>query len=249
MSFTKKLRNKEKLLGTMLTLPSPEIAEMVSQRGYDWLFMDGEHGALSTLDWQHMMQAVGGRCASIIRVPVNSEREIKKVLDIGADGIIAPKVNSAVEAEQIVRWCKYPPRGDRGIGLARAQGYGAYFSDYVERANDDIAVIVQAEHIDAVNNIESIAAVEGIDCIFIGPYDLSASLGKTGQVDDEEVVAAIEKVADVCKHRNIPLGYFGVTAESVQPYLDRGYTLICAGVDASFVIQGADSILQSLKRS
>jgi len=109
MNFCERLRNDELLLGTMLTLPAPEIAEMVSRCGFDWLFMDGEHGNLSTLDWQRMLQAVAGRSAAIIRVASNSEREIKKVLDIGADGIIAPQVNSADEARHVVACARASP--------------------------------------------------------------------------------------------------------------------------------------------
>ena len=248
MNFTQRLRQNDLLLGTMLTLPSPELAEIISSCGYDWLFMDGEHGNLSTLDWQRMLQAVAGRSAAIIRVATNSEREIKKVLDIGADGIIAPQVNTADEARHVVACCKYPPQGIRGVGLARAQGYGRNFADYMETANDRIAVIVQAEHIDAVNNIDQIVEVDGIDAVFIGPYDLSASMGLMGQVDHPEVVEAIDRVGRACQQRGIPLGYFGTTAESVQDYMGKGYHLICAGTDAGFVVGGAEETLEKLRQ-
>jgi 2-keto-3-deoxy-L-rhamnonate aldolase RhmA len=246
MNFTERLRQNEFLLGAMLTIPAPEVAEMIAKCGFDWLFMDGEHSPLSTLDWQRMLQAVGGRSAGIIRVPEKSEAAIKKMLDIGADGIIAPQVNSADEARQVVEWCKYPPQGVRGVGLARAQGYGLDFASYVESANHDIAVIIQAEHIDAVNNIEDIAKVDGIDAIFIGPYDLSASMNKMGEVDDAEVVDAIDTVTRACQQNNIALGYFGVDADSVKPYINKGYNLICTGVDAGFVTQAAQQVLQQL---
>ena len=247
MNFAQRLRHNEVLVGTMLTIPAPEVAEMIARCGFDWLFMDGEHAPLSILEWQRLMQAVGGRCANVLRVPSLSERDIKKALDIGADGIIVPMVNSASQAQQAVDWSKYPPRGKRGVGLARAQGYGLDFADYMESANDSTALIVQAEHIDAVDNIESIAAVDGIDAVFIGPYDLSASMGKTGQVDDAEVVAAIERVRAACQHNDIALGYFGVDAVSVKAYLEQGYHLICAGVDAGFVTAGAQQVLDELK--
>ena len=247
MNFTQRLRQNELLLGTMLTLPSPEVAEMIAACGYDWLFMDGEHGNLSTLDWQRMLQAVAGRSAAIIRVAENTERDIKKVLDIGADGIIAPQVNSAEEARHVVACCKYPPRGIRGVGLARAQGYGRNFAEYMESANDRIAVIIQAEHIDAVNNIDDIVKVDGIDAVFIGPYDLSASMGRMGEVDHPEVVEAIDRVGRACQQNDIALGYFGTTAESVEAYVDKGYNLICAGVDAAFVTQGAEQVLEKLR--
>ena len=248
MNFAQRLRQNDLLIGTMITLPSPEIAEMVSSCGFDWLFMDGEHGNLSTLDWQRMLQAVAGRSAAIIRVASISEREIKKVLDIGADGIIAPQVNTAEEARHVVACCKYPPRGIRGVGLARAQGYGSYFSDYVKSANTSTAVIIQAEHIDAVESIDEIVQVDGIDAVFIGPYDLSASMGLMGQVDHPDVVAAIDRVGQACQQRGLALGYFATTAEPVQAYIDKGYHLICAGVDAGFVISGAEQVIQTLRK-
>jgi len=247
MSFCTRLRNDELLLGTMLTLPAPEVAEMVSRCGYDWLFMDGEHSPLSVLDWQRLIQAVAGRCASILRVPSASERDIKKALDIGADGIIAPMVNDAEQARQVVGWSKYPPRGRRGVGLGRAQGYGPGLAEYVATANDETAVIVQAEHIDAIANIEQIAAVEGIDAVFIGPYDLSASMGKPGGIGDPEVLEAIDRVTAACRGNGVALGYFGVDAESVKPYMAKGYRLICAGVDALFVSAGASQVLAGLR--
>ena len=247
MNFAERLRHNELLLGTMLTIPSPEVAEMVAKCGFDWLFMDGEHAPLPILEWQRLMQAVGGRCASVLRVPSLSERDIKKALDIGAEGIIVPMVNNVEQARQAVAWSKYPPRGRRGVGLARAQGYGLDFADYMEQANDRTALIVQAEHIDAIGNIDAIAAVDGIDAVFIGPYDLSASMGRTGQVDDPEVVAAIERVRAACSANGVALGYFGVDAASVQAYIERGYRLICAGVDAGFVTAGAKQVLETLK--
>ena len=247
MSFCTRLRNDEMLYGTMLTLPAPEVAEMVSKCGYDWLFLDGEHSPLSILDWQRLIQAVAGRCASILRVPSASERDIKKALDIGADGIIAPMVNDAAQARRVVDYCKYLPRGRRGVGLGRAQGYGPGFADYVATANDETAVIVQAEHIDAIANIEEIAAVEGIDAVFIGPYDLSASMGKPGDVGAADVVAAIDRVTAACRENGVALGYFGLDAGSVKPYMEKGYRLICAGVDALFVSNGASQILEGLR--
>lgn len=246
-SFATRLKQQQLLLGTMLTLPSPEIAEMISKCGFDWLFLDGEHSPASILDWQRVMQAIGGRSACVLRVPENGELTIKKALDIGADGIIVPMINSAEQARDAVAWSRYPPAGKRGIGLSRAHGYGPDFADYMARANDDIAVILQVEHIDGVDNVDAIADVEGIDAIFVGPYDLSASMGKTGQFDDPGVCAAIDRIATACRKRNLPLGYFGVSAASVKPFIEKGYSLICAGTDADFVTRGARNIVADLR--
>jgi 2-keto-3-deoxy-L-rhamnonate aldolase RhmA len=160
-----------------------------------------------------------------------------------------PQVNTAAQAADVVRWSRYPPDGERGVGLARAQGYGQSFREYLRSANDEIAVIVQAEHARAVDNIEAIVKVPGVDAVLLGPYDLSASLGKMGQVDDPVVVAAIRRVTEVCRAARMPLGYFGVTAAAVAPYVAQGYTLIVAGVDTLYLGQGAKALLAELKGS
>jgi 2-dehydro-3-deoxyglucarate aldolase len=245
--FRARLRGGEKLLGTMVTLPSAATAEILAGLGFDWLFIDGEHGALETADVLGILQAVDRDVACIVRVPAPEEVPIKKMLDLGAAGIIAPQVNTAEQAADVVRFARYAPAGARGVGLARAHGYGFRFKQYVESANDEIAVIVQAEHVRAVENIERIVQIEGIDAVLLGPYDLAASLGKMGQVEDPAVIAAIDHVTKTCQAAGMPLGYFGVTAEAVRPYLERGYTLIVAGVDTLFLGQAASALLGELR--
>src|SRR5690606_27171430 len=139
----------------------------------------------------------------------------------------------------VVRFARYSPAGSRGVGLARAHGYGLKFQEYVSRANDDVAVIVQAEHVQAVDNIDSILAVEGIDAVQLGPYDLAASMDRMGQVDDPAVVAAIDHVIQTCHEAGIAVGWFGVSAAAVTPYINRGCTLITAGVDTLLLAEAA----------
>jgi 2-keto-3-deoxy-L-rhamnonate aldolase RhmA len=182
-----------------------------------------------------------------VRVPEAAEVPIKKALDLGAHGIIVPQVNTAEQAANVVRFARYAPEGARGVGLARAHGYGQRFREYLETANSETAVIVQAEHVQAVENIESIVRVPGVDAVLLGPYDLSASLGKMGQIDDPAVVAAIRRVTDVCRAAGMPLGYFGVTAAAVRPYVALGYTLIVAGVDTLYLGNGAKALLAELR--
>lgn len=247
MNFRQKLRRGDLLLGTMITLPSPEMVEIMVEVGYDWLFIDCEHGAFDSRLAQLLLQAAGERCPCVIRVPCSEDVWIKKMLDIGAAGIIVPQVNSPEQALSAIHSCKYPPLGTRGVGLGRAHRYGAGFSEYVENANRDVAVILQAEHINAVNCIEEIVALPGIDAILIGPYDLSASLGKIGQVDDPEVIQAIDKVRGACFKQGIALGYFGVNPESVKPYMEQGYSLITVGVDVLFAQSSARDVLSALR--
>ncbi len=245
--FRSRLRGREKLLGTMLTLPSTAVAEILADAGFEWLFIDGEHGPLETADIAAVLQAVSHKTACLVRVPAAAEVPVKKVLDLGADGIIVPQVNTPEQAAEVVRWSRYAPAGSRGVGLGRAHGYGYRFADHLAKANDEVAVVVQAEHARAVENIEAIVAVEGVDAVLIGPYDLSASLGRLGQIDHPEVAAAISAVVAACRTAGMPLGYFGVSAQAVAPLVERGVTLIAAGVDALLLGQAATALLSDLR--
>lgn len=245
--FRNRLLRGDLLVGTMVTLNSPEVTELLAGIGFDWLFIDAEHSPLTMIEIQHMVQAAGKECPCIVRLPEASEVPVKQALDIGAAGIIAPLVNSARQAEDIVRMAKYAPDGSRGVGVSRAHRYGLGFQEYLDGANEETAVIVQVEHIDAVANIESIARVRGIDAVFVGPYDLSASLGKLGQVNDPEVQGAIETVTEVSLQAGIKLGIFGLSAKSVRPFIDRGYTLIVAGIDTMMLGSAASQLLADLR--
>ena len=245
--FKSRLSSGETLFGTMLTLPTPATAEILASAGFDWFFIDGEHGPLGTAEILNILQAVSHRIACIVRVPEAAEVPIKKVLDIGAHGIIVPQVNSLEQAEAVVRWARYSPEGTRGVGLARAHGYGSTFAEYLENANADLTVMVQAEHAQAVENIDAMVRIPGIDAIQLGPYDLSASMGKMGQIDDPEVVAAIERVYSACREVNMPVGCFGVSATNVRKDMERGSRLVCAGVDTLLLARSGAKMLENLR--
>lgn len=247
ISFRERLHGGETLHGTLLNMPSAGIAEVLAAAGFDWLFIDTEHGAIGTSALISILQAVDKDLACIVRIPELNGGAIKRVLDMGAHGIIVPQVETAAAAEEAVRFARYAPDGERGMGLARAHGYGFTFSEYLTSANDEIAVVVQVEHARAVDNIEQIAAVEGLDAVFLGPYDLSASLGHPGDVEHPVVIDAIDRVTSVCLGVGLPLGYFGVDAKAVAPYAARGYTMICAGIDCLLLGQGAKRLLDELK--
>jgi 2-dehydro-3-deoxyglucarate aldolase len=246
-SFRSRLKRGERLLGTLVTLSSPEVAEILAEAGFDWLFIDMEHSPLDVREAQSILQAVGERCACVLRVPLNDEIWIKKALDIGATGLIIPQVNSRQEAERAVRFCKYPPQGSRGVGVARAQGYGARLQDYLDSANEEIAVIVQAEHIDGVSRIEEIVGVAGVDAVLVGPYDLSASMGKIGNVTDAEVQTAIARVKVACASVRMPIGIFAATAEAAKPFMNEGYSLIAVGIDTLFLVEAANQLVRQLR--
>ena len=246
--FRRRIRARDPLIGTLAGLPSPEVVEILAHAGFDWLFLDMEHGAFDPLRAQALLQAAGPGCPCLLRVPSHDEVWIKKALDIGAAGVIVPQVNSAAQAERIVSLCRYPPAGTRGVGIARAQGYGAGIVDYMRRANDEICVVIQAEHIEAVANIDAIAKVDGVDAVFIGPYDLSASMGRPGAIDDPAVQAAIGKIIDTCKAAGRVLGTLGMSAEAARRELQRGCTLMAVGCDSVLLHNAAVGILSDMRR-
>ena len=246
-TFRQRIQAGEVLLSTLISLPSPEICELLSKLKFDWLFIDAEHGSFGTLEMQRMLQATTDQFPCLIRVASNDVVAIKQALDIGATGIIVPQINSAKEAQAAVRAAKYPTYGNRGVGLARAHEYGLSFTDYLSRANDDTCVVIQAETPGAIADIENIVVIKDVDAILIGPYDLSANLGHTGEIDHPDVVAAIDKVIIACKQANVKLGYFGVNAEAVLPYKEKGFTLLTVGVDSIFISNGAQQLLNEMK--
>ena len=244
-----RLQQGELALGTILSLNSPDVAEILSKTGFDWLFIDGEHGTFDPSELQAILQAAGGNIECVFRIPALEEVHIKKALDVGANGLIAPQVNTAEQAQKLVQWSRYPPEGTRGLGFARAQGYGFAVNEYLGSANETITLIAQAESAEAVKNIEAIAQVQGLDAVLVGPYDLSSSLGRPGEVTHPEVQEAIQRVASACKEANMPVGIFGMTANAVQPYIEQGFRLIVVGVDTVLLGNAARQLLQQLREA
>ena len=238
-TFRERLRRGDRLIGTLLSLPSPELAEIASGAGFDWLFLDMEHGALEVRDILRLVQATRDPCASLVRIPENREIWVKKALDTGAAGLIVPHINSADEAARTVHWAKYPPEGGRSVGFSRANRYGARFQENVETANAETVVVAQVEHIDGVRAIDAILGVPGVDAVFIGPYDLSASLGKPGRIQDADVREAIRAVASACAGRKVPVGIFAAALPAAVKAVEDGYTLVCAGIDIGLYARAA----------
>lgn len=248
MTFRHRLVNHERLIGTLVTLPLPAIAEMLADAGFDWLFLDMEHGTLGLDDVHRIAQTVNERCPCVVRVPVNDRTWIGKVLDLGVAGIIIPQVNSAEQAQSAVFAARYPPQGGRGVGVGRASRYGANLQNYLQNANEDTAVIAQIEHKDAVENVEAIANVGGVDALMIGPLDLSGSFGKPAQIDAPEVQAAIARVREFGMARKIPMSLFCPDAERAQRALREGYTLVPIATDNLLFVRAASSLVNSIKQ-
>jgi 2-keto-3-deoxy-L-rhamnonate aldolase RhmA len=244
--FKERLRQGKPLIGTLVSLGLPAVSEMLSRVGFDWLWIDMEHGPLSLELTQQLLQAKDDQCAAFVRIPVNDEVWIKHILDLGADGIIVPQVRTAAEAQKAVAASKYPPAGTRSAGIARAHNYGMDFATYVQEANEKLVVILQIEHVDGVKNVDAILQVKGVDAIIIGPYDLSGSFGKLGQINDPVVQEAIETVHKACLKANMPIGIFALLPEQGRVYLDKGYQLLALGVDAHYLWSAAKAGLASV---
>jgi 2-keto-3-deoxy-L-rhamnonate aldolase RhmA len=245
-SLLERLANKKPLIGSLVSTRSPEVAEAMALCGFEWLFLDLEHSVLDVASAQNIIQAVDSKTYNVIRIPSNSSEHFNKALDTGCDGVIVPMVNSVAMAEYAVRCAKYAPVGTRGIGLARAQGYGLQFSEYLKSANERIALILQIEHKQAVEEIEEIVKVPGVDGIFIGPFDLSASMGLLGQTSAPQVVQAIRRVREACRNAQLPYGLFAMTPELARGEIEHGAQLIVVGSDLSFLAASAKAALISL---
>jgi len=246
-SLKERLKGGETLVGTLVTLPSPEIAEIMALVGFDYVWIETEHAPTDFVRAQMMIQAVGGRCPCLVRIVENRESWIKKALDTGCSGIVVPLVMSAAEAKSAVDCCLYPPAGRRSVGIARAHDYGMSFQDYVKRANDEVVVVIQVEHRAAVESIESIVAVPGIDAVFIGPYDLSASFGMPGEITHPQVQQAIAEVKRRCDKAGIPVGIFTGDSRAAQQYIKEGFRLIALGLDSIYLWNAAKAALDQLK--
>ena len=193
MSLKAKLASSEVTVGSWITLGHPAIAEIMASAGFDWLVLDMEHSVLELSEAQTIIQVLDGLdCPAIVRLTSNHPDQIKRVMDAGATGVMVPMIKSAADAQAAVEAVYYPPEGKRGVGLARAQGYGARFQEYRQWLKENAVIIVMIEHIDAVQQIDAILSVPSIDAYIIGPYDLSGSMGRPGELDHPEVQIAIE---------------------------------------------------------
>lgn len=249
VSFNEKLAGEECPIGTLLTLNSCEVAELMSNAGYDWLFIDLEHSALSIRDAQQLVQVTNPSCSTIVRVPDGETVWIKRILDTGCDGIMVPQINSAEDAKKAVAASKYPPLGARSVGIGRAHGYGASFADYVESANQVTSLILQIEHIDGVRNIDDILSVQGIDGVLIGPYDLSGSMDILGDVGHPDVQGAIATVKESCINAGIPCGIFVMNPEDVKKQVESGCSFVAMGIDTAVLRSTATERLKVAKDS
>jgi 2-keto-3-deoxy-L-rhamnonate aldolase RhmA len=225
--------------GFWVRLTDPTVVELVGEVGYDWVMFDAEHVAFDFQTLQILFIALKGTSTvPLVRVPWNDFVFIKRVLDIGAEGVLVPHIKTSDDARAAVAACKYPPSGIRGAGPRRPGRYGILEREYIAGANDRTIVLLMIETIEAVRNIDDILAVEGVDGIILGPVDLATSMGLYGDFERAEVQQAIDEVIGKARSAAIAFGD-GRPSPDQSAWLDRGAQLLPLGDDEMFVRQGA----------
>lgn len=251
MSLKQKLKNKELTIGSWVTIGHPSVVEVMANAGFEWLVIDIEHTSIDLTMVQILISTIQSKgLKALIRVSKNEEVVIKRVLDMGADGIIVPMITNADDAQKAVDYAKYPPIGKRGVGLFRAQNYGLSFNEYKKWVNDELVIIAQVEHYLAAENIESIITTEGIDGIIIGPYDLSGSLGYPGEYNRSEVKEAINKILLACDKHNIPSGFHVIETDTskISEKIKQGCTFLAYSLDFLFLLNSSKAGMENIKK-
>jgi 2-dehydro-3-deoxyglucarate aldolase len=245
------LLERQVTLGSWIQIGHPACAEIVARAGFDWVCVDLEHGAIDLETTADIFRGLGSfDCIPVARLPLNDPIWIRRTLDAGARGLIIPMVKTAAEAAAAVREAKYPPRGARGFGYSRANLYGADFEPYIASANEEIAMIMQIEHKDAIANLDAILGVDGVDGVFVGPLDLSGSMGLAGELDHPQMLAALDQYRAACRAHQKSAGLHIVRPNeaNVRQALAEGYTLLALGLDTVFLEHGARASLQAAGR-
>jgi 2-keto-3-deoxy-L-rhamnonate aldolase RhmA len=242
-----RLKKGEAVIGTFVGIGHADVTEWLSHLGFDWLLLDAEHGPMGFETLQVMMQAMNGsNCVPIVRPQWNDPVIIKRVLDIGAYGVLIPWVNSKEEAEAAVRACRYPPSGIRGWGPRRAAMFDA---DYFATANGEVLVAVQIETEKALRNLDDILSVEGVDACYIGPWDLSCSLGfgVPPRWNEPRYLEAFDKVVKAAEEHGKPAGMFA-SIDNIGWAVEKGFRFNTVDDDDTFLMRGAMMALDKARR-
>ncbi|SBS38522.1 4-hydroxy-2-oxo-heptane-1,7-dioate aldolase [Marinomonas spartinae] len=248
-TFKAALKERQAKIGLWLGLANNYTAELIASAGFDWLLIDGEHAPNTLQTMVGQMQAIAPFASHPIVRPAWADHvAIKQILDIGVQTILAPMVDSAEQAKQIVKATRYPPEGIRGVGsaLARASQFNRT-PDYLKTANDEICVLVQIESVQAVAELDNILAVEGVDGVFIGPADLSASLGYIGQPNHPDVVKVIEEsIAKIIAAGKAP-GILMADKKQAKHYLSLGALFVAVGSDTGLLMNSTKALVSEFK--
>jgi 2-dehydro-3-deoxyglucarate aldolase/4-hydroxy-2-oxoheptanedioate aldolase len=249
--ITEKITKKELVIGTHIATADPVASEIVCTAGFDFVWIDGEHGAMDRKDINlHIMAIRGQGVAPFVRVPWNDPVLVKPILDMGPAAVVFPFIKTAEEARLAVASCRYPPAGIRGFAPVRAINYGAMDgTEYLERAQREPWVVIQIEHIDAVGNLEEILAVEGIDTVVIGSSDLSGSMGLLTQLRHPDVIDVCDQIASACRAVDKPFGVSLLySEENVRDWIKRGVAWIGVDNDVSYLSSGAKTTYEATRR-
>ncbi len=247
-----KLSAGEPALGGWIMIGHPSVAEILAGEGFDWLGVDMEHTSTTVRMFHELALAVKGTGVDLlVRLPGHDPQVTKLVLDAGADGIIVPSVNTADQAREAVAMAKFPPEGHRGASLCRATDFGRNFETYYGQHNENVLVVCMLEHVDAVENVDAILATPGIDATFIGPYDLSASMGIPGQTDHPDALQAQQTLLAACQRHGVPAGIHVVPVDGseVRRRIDEGFRFIACGIDTEFLLFASRQVLQEVERT
>jgi 4-hydroxy-2-oxoheptanedioate aldolase len=241
----------ETLFGAWLGLGSPMAAELLGRAGYDWLVVDLEHGAATEAELLAHLTAIEGTGAAALVRPQSGERlRIGRALDLGAEGVVVPRLDTADQVREAVTFLRYPPAGQRGVALlTRGARLGSVGHGDVASLNEGIVGIIQIETPSALEAADAIAAIDGVDVLFVGPADLSHSLGVPGQFGDATYLAALELVVAACRAHGKAAGILLYDPASFGPHLEMGFTFVGLGADLSFVVGGGKAALAAAQPS
>ena len=250
-NLKERVRKGETLFGCFLGLGSALTAEIMGMAGYDWTLIDLEHGAGGEREALSQLQALEHTsAATIVRVESNARQRAHRVLDLGAHGIMFPRIDDAVEARDAVAAMRYPPDGVRGVALAnRACEFGSAFRPYMQMSGDSLLCVVQIESESSLENVEEIAAVEGVDVLFIGPSDLSQSLGIFGEFTHPRFTGAIRRIADAAHQNRKSLGILLPKPDDFEFYHQLGFRFIASGADGVLLNNAARNLVRTLHGS
>ena len=235
------LQSGSPVIGSWMQIPDSNIAEIMGRAGYQWVAIDMEHGPVAVNQLPDIFRALElGGTLPLARVASPLPINCRQALDQGAAGVVVPMISSAAQLQAIVTECHWPPRGRRGVGFQRANVFGKFFDSYTQEAQESL-VVAQIEHIAAVNDLESILKVKGLDAIMVGPYDLSASLGMTGDFENKKYKDVLSKILEVCAKQKVSCGIHVVQpdAKMLKQRISEGYTFIAYGVDTVFLNHSA----------
>lgn len=252
IGFGEKLRSRTPAIGTIVNFTDPTVSELLAQAGFDFIWLDLEHGGLDITTVQlHIMAVELGGTTPLVRVPANDPVWIKRVLDAGAAGVIAPMVHTAADAANLVAACRYPPLGIRGYGPRRPSRYGrSGGAALVQAANQEILAIAQIEHVAALSELAAILQTPGLDSIFIGPTDLAVSMDRAGQVQHPEVQAVIAQIIAAAQARHMPVGLFVAgNAHAAQAAFAQGITWVACATDYLLLAQAADTLCKEIRET